>query len=144
MGESPVANRPGDREPAGDGPRTLARMGAMSAELPVGFQWRRPAPEDAEAIFAVIDRHNTPLVGSADITLMEVRDELSEPGFDPHTDAWLVGDDAGVDVAYGWAYRQGRRATWSTSTVYRRRRRRRLAVGAGARPGAGARRGGRS
>ena len=79
----------------------------MSRELPVGFQWRRPLRDDAEAIFAVIDRHNTPLVGSADITLAEVRDELSEPGFDPNSDAWLVGDDAGVDVAYGWAYRKG-------------------------------------
>ena len=79
----------------------------MSAELPVGFQWRRPGREDAEAIFAVIDRHNTPLVGSPDITLAEFRDELSEPGFDLATDAWLVGDDAGVDVAYGWARRKG-------------------------------------
>ena len=55
----------------------------------------------------MIDRHNTPLVGSPDITLIEVRDELSEPGFDPDRDAWLVGDDAGIDVAYGWAYRKG-------------------------------------
>ena len=85
----------------------LTRMGAMSAELPVGFQWRRPGRQDAPAIFSVIDSHNTPLVGFADITVMEVRDELSEPGFDPDTDAWLVSDDAGVDVAYGWAYRKG-------------------------------------
>jgi ribosomal protein S18 acetylase RimI-like enzyme len=79
----------------------------MSDELPVGFQWRRPGRDDAEAIFAVIDRHNTPLVGSPDITRAEVRDDLYEPGFDPHRDAWLVRDDAGVDVAYGWAFRKG-------------------------------------
>ena len=79
----------------------------MSPVLPVGFEWRRPGRQDAEAIFAVIDRHNTPLVGSPDITLAEVHDELSEPGFDPDSDAWLVGDDAGVDVAYGWAFRKG-------------------------------------
>jgi mycothiol synthase len=79
----------------------------MSPELPVGFTWRRPGREDAAAVFAVIDRHNTPLVGSPDITLREVGDELHEPGFDPNCDAWLVGDDAGVDVAYGWAYRKG-------------------------------------
>ncbi len=80
---------------------------SMSPELPVGFQWRRPGPKDAEAIFAVIDRHNSPLVGSPDITLREVRDELTAPGFDPDSDAWLVGDEAGVDAAYGWAYRKG-------------------------------------
>ena len=43
----------------------------------------------------MIDRHNTPLVGSPDITLREVRDELHEPGFDPDVDAWLVSDEAG-------------------------------------------------
>jgi ribosomal protein S18 acetylase RimI-like enzyme len=79
----------------------------MSPELPDGFTWRRPGRDDAEAVFAVIDRHNTPLVGSPDITLREVRDELHEPGFDPDADGWLVSDDAGVDVAYGWAYRKG-------------------------------------
>ena len=31
----------------------------------------------------MIDRHNTPLVRSPDVTVTEVRDELSEPGFDP-------------------------------------------------------------
>lgn len=79
----------------------------MNLELPVGFRWRRPGPHDAEAIFSVIERHNTPLVGSADITLAEVADELGEPGFDPDHDAWLIADDTGMDVAYGWAFRKG-------------------------------------
>jgi ribosomal protein S18 acetylase RimI-like enzyme len=79
----------------------------MDLELPVGFTSRRPGRDDAEAVFAVIDRHNTPLVGSPDITLREVGDQLHEPGFDPDTDAWLVCDHTGVDVAYGWAYRKG-------------------------------------
>jgi mycothiol synthase len=79
----------------------------MKPALPTGFQWRRPARQDAESIFAVIARHNTPLVGSPDITLADVVDELCEPGFDPSTDAWLVCDDTGVDVAYGWAFRKG-------------------------------------
>ncbi len=78
----------------------------MNPELPVGFRWRRPGPHDAEAVFSVIDRHNTPLVGSADITLAEVADELNEPGFDPDHDAWLISDDDGVEVAYGWAFRK--------------------------------------
>lgn len=90
--------------PGGSG--SPARMTSMSAELPVGFEWRRPGRDDAEAVFAVIDRHNTPVVGSPDITLAEVRDELCEPGFDPDLDAWLVRDDAGADVAYGWAFRK--------------------------------------
>ena len=75
----------------------------MSPELPVGFQRRRPGREDAEAIFGVIDRHNTPLAGSPDVTVTEVRDELSEPGFDLTSDAWLVGDTDGADVAPPWA-----------------------------------------
>ena len=79
----------------------------MSSTLPVGFEWRRPGRDDAEAIFGVIGRHNTPLVGSPDITLAEVADELTEPGFDPDHDAWLVHDPEGVDVAYGWAFRKG-------------------------------------
>jgi ribosomal protein S18 acetylase RimI-like enzyme len=79
----------------------------MTSGLPVGFQWRRPGPPDAEAIYAVIERCNTPLVGAADITLDEVRDELCEPGFDPDQDAWLVTDADGVAVAYGWAFGKG-------------------------------------
>ena len=85
----------------------LGTMDAMTPALPVGFQWRRPGRDDAEVIFGVIDRHNTPLVGSPDITLAEVADELTEPGFEPDDDAWLVRDAAGVDVAYGWAFRKG-------------------------------------
>jgi mycothiol synthase len=100
------------REGAGSGThvgpaRWFVKMVFMVPELPREFMWRRPAQDDAEAIFAVIGQHNTPLLGSPDITLVEVRDELSEPGFDPDSDAWLVSDDAGVDVAYGWACRKG-------------------------------------
>lgn len=82
-------------------------MPVVSSELPSGFRWRRPTLDHAEAILGVIALHNTPLVGSADFTLSEVCDELAEHGFDPATDAWLVEDQAGTDVAYGWANGKG-------------------------------------
>jgi hypothetical protein len=69
---------------------------------PSGSKRRRPGREDAEAIFGVIDRHNAPLAGSPDVTVTEVRDELSEPVFGPTSDAWLVGDTDGADVAPPW------------------------------------------
>ena len=82
-------------------------MAVVRTELPSGFTWRRPRVDDAEVVLGVITRHNTPLVGSADFTLSEVRDELGYPGFDPSTNAWLVHDQVGTAVAYGFAHGKG-------------------------------------
>lgn len=79
----------------------------MTTGLPNGFGWRRPTVDDAEAIFDVMTRHNTPLVGSADITLPEVRDELVDPSWDPTSSAWLILDETETAAAYGWAYNTG-------------------------------------
>lgn len=79
----------------------------MPRQLPAGFAWRRPTIDDAEAILDVMARHNTPLVGSADFTLGEVRDELVDPTWDLSTSGWLVVDEAGAATAYGWAYNTG-------------------------------------
>lgn len=79
----------------------------MPTDLRSGFTWRRPTIDDAEPILEVMARHNTPLVGSADFTLSEVRDELVDARFDPAADLWLVCDEAGTAVAYGWALGAG-------------------------------------
>lgn len=66
---------------------------------------RPPRMDDAEAILGMITAHNTPLIGFADFTLDDVRDELAEPGYDPETDGWLVFDPKDRLVGYGWACR---------------------------------------
>jgi mycothiol synthase len=86
---------------------SVRQTAPVSADLPAGFHWRRPTLEDAGAILGVIARRNTPLVGSPDFTLVEVRDFLSHPGFDLSTSAWVVEGPDGSSVAFGWAHGKG-------------------------------------
>src|SRR5690348_562132 len=76
----------------------------MAADLPAGFRWRRPTVDDADAVFALVAERNTAVVGFADLTLDDARDQLSEPGFDPETDGWLVHDAAGELRGFGWVF----------------------------------------
>jgi mycothiol synthase len=78
----------------------------MSDDLPVGYTWRRPTVEDAEAIFALVSERNTGIIGFADFTLDDTRDHLTEPGFDPGADGWLVADPGGAVVGFGWSCRK--------------------------------------
>jgi mycothiol synthase len=78
-----------------------------SVALPAGFSERAPRLADAEAILELVTAYNTPIVGFADYTLDDVRDELVEPGFDIDEDGWLVFDGSGALVGYGWACRDG-------------------------------------
>lgn len=71
--------------------------------LPAGCSSRAPDPEDASRIFELVAAYNTRVVGFADCTLDDVRDELTEPGFDLAHDGWLVFDRAGTLTGYGWA-----------------------------------------
>jgi mycothiol synthase len=73
--------------------------------LPAGLTSRAPVLSDAEQILGLVTAYNTPIIGFADYTLDDVRDELVEPGFDPAQDARLVFDGAGTLVGYGWTYR---------------------------------------
>jgi mycothiol synthase len=79
----------------------------MSTELPTGYRDRGPTLDDADTLLELITAYNTPLVGHADYTLDDVRDDLVEPGFDPDRDGWLVFDGAGRPAGYGWAYGTG-------------------------------------
>lgn len=73
--------------------------------LPAGLTSRPPGLTDAEAIFELVTAYNTAIIGFADYTLDDVRDELVEPGFDPGQDARLVFTGDAL-VGYGWTFRQ--------------------------------------
>lgn len=72
----------------------------MTSALPEGWTWRRPAPDDAGAVYALVAESNTRVIGQADFTLEDAMDELSEPSFDLATDAWLVLDATGTAAGY--------------------------------------------
>jgi ribosomal protein S18 acetylase RimI-like enzyme len=75
----------------------------MNGGLPDGYSWRRPTLDDAEAILRLVVDYNTAVVGIADFTLDDVRDQLTEPGFDPAADGWLVADGEGLR-GYAWTF----------------------------------------
>ena len=78
----------------------------MTAVLPSSFTVRPPTLEDAQAVLELVSDYNTSVVGFADYTLDDAQDELSEPGFDPATDGWLVFDDGRL-VGYGSIFGKG-------------------------------------
>lgn len=83
-------------------------MGPMTTSAPAaGYVTRRPLPEDAREIHALISLCDTQVIGKADMTLDDVTDELNEPAFDRETDGWLVHDGTGRLVAWAWARRKG-------------------------------------
>ena len=78
----------------------------MTAVLPSSYTVRPPKVEDAQAVLELVSDYNTSVVGFADYTLDDAQDELSEPGFDPATDGWLVFDDGRL-VGYGSVFGKG-------------------------------------
>jgi mycothiol synthase len=75
--------------------------------VPAGYAVRPPEPTDAEIILDLVSAYNSAIVGYADYTLDEVRDELAEPGFDLARDSWLAFDSDRRLVGYGWACADG-------------------------------------
>lgn len=78
----------------------------MTAVLPDAYTVRPPRLEDAQAVLELVSDYNTSVVGFADYTLDDAQDELSEPGFEPETDGWLVFDDGRL-VGYGSVFGKG-------------------------------------
>jgi len=78
----------------------------MTAVLPDTCTVRPPTAADAKAVFDLVAEYNTSVVGFADYTLDDAVDELTEPGFDPTTDGWLVHEGNQL-VGYGSIFAKG-------------------------------------
>ncbi len=78
----------------------------MTAVLPDTYTVRPPSEADAQAVFDLVAEYNNSVVGFADYTLDDAVDELTEPGFDPTTDGWLVFDGDRL-VGYGSVFGKG-------------------------------------
>ena len=78
----------------------------MSQTLPDGFQMRHPTMDDLNAVHHVITTSDLAYLGSADITLDEVRTDWLAPTFNMQKDAWVVTDSAGQIVGYASAGQQ--------------------------------------
>ena len=78
----------------------------MTAVLPDSHSVRPPTKDDAQAVFELVAAYNTSVIGYADYTLEDATDQLTEPGFDPETDGWLVFDGDRL-VGYGSLFGKG-------------------------------------
>ncbi|GIH25938.1 hypothetical protein Aph01nite_42480 [Acrocarpospora phusangensis] len=67
---------------------------------------RHPKPADADAIYELVAELDTRVLGRPDMTPADVRDQLTEPDFDPATDGWLAFDGDRL-VGWAWACRKG-------------------------------------
>ncbi|WP_371401646.1 GNAT family N-acetyltransferase [Kribbella sp. NBC_00662] len=78
----------------------------MTAVLPSSYTVRPPSREDAQALLELVSDYNTSVVGFADYTFEDAEDQLTEPGFDPARDGWLVFDGDAL-VGYGAVFGKG-------------------------------------
>ncbi|MFF4193732.1 GNAT family N-acetyltransferase [Nonomuraea sp. NPDC001831] len=67
----------------------------------------RPRVDDAAAIHELVAAYDTDVIGSPDMTLDDIADELAEPGFDLDRDGWLARDETGRLTGWAWACRVG-------------------------------------
>ena len=92
----------------------------MTAVLPATYTVRPPTNDDAKAVFDLVAAYNTAVIGVADYTLDDMVDELTDPGFAPETDGWLVFDGDRLtgygSVFVGEVWRSSCCATSSPST----------------------------
>ena len=75
--------------------------------LPPGYRLARAGLADAGAIFELVAASDTDVLGTPDIVLDDVLDELSDPDFDLATDGWLAYAPDGRLVAWAWTCRKG-------------------------------------
>ncbi|WP_328999014.1 GNAT family N-acetyltransferase [Kribbella sp. NBC_00709] len=78
----------------------------MTAVLPSSYTVRPPSKEDAQAVLELVSDYNTSVIGFADYTLEDAEDELTDPGFEPETDGWLVFDGDRL-IGYGTVFGKG-------------------------------------
>jgi ribosomal protein S18 acetylase RimI-like enzyme len=79
----------------------------MTGELPEGHTARAPRLSDVGAITGLIRDYTAAILGFADLTEDDVRDELTEPGFDIERDARLVLSEDGQAAGHATAVAKG-------------------------------------
>lgn len=79
----------------------------MTTGLPAGHTWRRATLADAEAIHGLVSGYHIEVVGAADVSLEDFRNNLAEPGFDLATDSWLGYEPDGALAGFAWTYGKG-------------------------------------
>ncbi|HEX6232620.1 MAG TPA: GNAT family N-acetyltransferase [Jiangellaceae bacterium] len=75
--------------------------------LPISCPARRPLPEDAEAIFELVDACDQVVLGRTDSTVAEIRELMDMPRSPLDRDHWLVEFD-GRPVGWGLVMDEGR------------------------------------
>ena len=70
-------------------------VSSTDTALPAGYTARAPRLDDVAAIAALVQDYTRAIVGFADYTEDDVRDDLTEPGFDIDHDSRLVLDEEG-------------------------------------------------
>lgn len=75
--------------------------------LPAGYRLRRPHAADAAAVARIRRAIDVSRHGDSDVTVDEVREEWALPRLSLDDDAWLVDDDGGTTVAYGFCWMEG-------------------------------------
>jgi mycothiol synthase len=66
---------------------------------------RRPTLDDAQEIYELLAACDIAAIGRSDTVLDDVRDDLTEPGFDMGVDSWLVHEGSAL-VGFGCARRR--------------------------------------
>lgn len=74
----------------------------MTADLPTGWNIRRPTLDDVPEILALVHASDIAAVGEPDFSSDEVIEILNAPNHDPCQDSWLAFDPTGRLA--GWAY----------------------------------------
>ena len=75
-----------------------------SDELPAGLLLRRPVIADAEAVAELMCAVDVAEIGEAETDVNDVRDDWALPRFDLERDAWLVVNEQGAVLGYGWVW----------------------------------------
>ncbi|HEY7477072.1 MAG TPA: GNAT family N-acetyltransferase [Actinomycetota bacterium] len=75
-------------------------------ELPAGYAFRSPTPDDLEAVGDLLVADQRAAGGEPVLDAHFVEQMWSRPGFDLATDAWVVTDDNDAIVAYGQVRRE--------------------------------------
>jgi ribosomal protein S18 acetylase RimI-like enzyme len=78
---------------------------ALPPTLPAAWSVRRPTPDDAPEVLALCERVDTAVLGHPDVSLEDVRADLSSTAADPRRNQLVVldgGADGGRVLAWAW------------------------------------------